>query len=216
MADARITERRNRFEIYNTIILAIATLSVAWCSYQSTLWNGIQTFRLAESNKYGRLSQQNVIQAGQRVTLDQSIIISFINAVIDKNDQRIKLILKGTGELSPIMSEWLQLYNTKDSTAPLHPMLMPAYRDLLNKRMAASEKLNEKANELFDQADKANRIADNYTLFTVLFSMVMFLGAIATKTTRPQVSIALVTFAGLICVFVLIILFSTMPITYKG
>ena len=215
MTDTITIERRNRFEIYNTIILAIATLSVAWCSYQSTLWNGIQTFRLAESNKYGRLSQQNVIQVGQRVALDQSIIISFINAVLDKNDQRVNLVLKGTGDLAPIMSEWLQLYNAKDSTAPLHPMLMPAYRELQKKRMSECDKLNEKAGELFVQADKANRIADNYTLFTVLFSMVMFLGAIATKAARPQIGIALIVFAGVICVFVLIVLFSTMPITYK-
>jgi hypothetical protein len=42
---------RNRLEINNTIILSIATLAITWCSYQTNLWNGIQTFNLAQSNK---------------------------------------------------------------------------------------------------------------------------------------------------------------------
>src|SRR5262245_57278387 len=42
-------ERRNkRFELYESIILSIAILGTAWSAYQAALWNGIQTFRLAE------------------------------------------------------------------------------------------------------------------------------------------------------------------------
>src|SRR6476659_7130860 len=106
--------RQIMLEIYNTIILAIATLSVAWCSYQSALWNGIQTFRLADSNKYGRLAQQKAIQAGQKIAMDEAVIITFTDAVLNKNQQRIDFILKGTGELSRVMSLWMKMYNARD------------------------------------------------------------------------------------------------------
>jgi hypothetical protein len=42
--DANIDRDRDRLEVYNTIMLAIATLAVAWCSYQASLWSGLQTF----------------------------------------------------------------------------------------------------------------------------------------------------------------------------
>src|SRR5205085_133793 len=53
----KLERMRNRVEINNTIILAIATLAITWCSYQSNLWSGIQTFKLAEANKLNRLAQ---------------------------------------------------------------------------------------------------------------------------------------------------------------
>jgi hypothetical protein len=35
--DANKDRERDRLEVYNTIMLAIATLAVAWCSYQAAL-----------------------------------------------------------------------------------------------------------------------------------------------------------------------------------
>ena len=77
MLNSLNTEKQKaRLEIYNTAILAIATLCAAWCSYQGSLWNGIQTFRLAESNKYSRLSQQILIRADQAKTMEETAIIT--------------------------------------------------------------------------------------------------------------------------------------------
>src|SRR5213596_1303881 len=84
---------RNRLEIYNTVILGIATLGVAWCSYQSTLCNGIQTFKLADSNKFNRLAQQKTLQAGQSFQLDESIASDFLVGVLEKKEDRVQFIL---------------------------------------------------------------------------------------------------------------------------
>src|SRR5215468_9437530 len=102
--------RENRLEIYNTIILAVATLCAAWCSYQGSLWNGIQTFRLADSNKYSRLAQQILIRSDQAKTMEESAFISFMDAVFDQDKKRIDYILKGLRpELSKILSDWMRL-----------------------------------------------------------------------------------------------------------
>jgi len=37
------------FELLVAVILGLATLDSAWSAYQSALWSGVQTFRLAES-----------------------------------------------------------------------------------------------------------------------------------------------------------------------
>jgi len=45
---SELEKTKRRFELYETIILSIAILGTAWSAYQAALWNGIQTFRLAE------------------------------------------------------------------------------------------------------------------------------------------------------------------------
>jgi hypothetical protein len=217
MADNTNTARqRNRFEVYNTIILAIATLSITWCSYQSSLWNGIQTFRLAESNKFNRLAQQQIIQAGQEKAMEESLIISFINAAYEKDQKMIDYILKGVRpELSKIMSDWLQANPFENLSAPRHPMVMPAYQELMDRRIGESKKMSEKAGEMFETAQRANTISDRYILLTVIFSMVMFLGAIATKLTRLQLGYTLVIISGLICIGCLIFLLFNMSTAHK-
>ena len=208
--------RRNRLEIYNTVILGIATLGVAWCSYQSSLWNGIQTFKLADSNKFNRLAQQKTLQAGQSFQLDEAVAGDFLVGVLENKQDRVQFILKGVRpELSKIMRDWLQLYSSHDSSAPLHPLVTPAYKNMLAKINAESEKLRQDGDQSYKEGNKANTTADRYSLLTVLFSTVMFLSAIATKAIRPGVHFTLVLFSGLICVFDLIALFFYMPIARK-
>ena len=207
---------RNRLEINNTIILSIATLAITWCSYQTNLWNGIQTFNLAQSNKFSRLAQQLAIQSGQRRQMDEAVIISFFDEAFYKKEDKIKYILRGVRpELSKIMSDWIQLHPFENPSAPFHPMVMPGYKELIEKDMAESEKSLAKAELLYEEANRANTISDRYSLLTVIFSMVMFLAAIGAKIIRVRLSFTLMIISGLVCIGVLILLFLYMPIASK-
>jgi len=207
---------RNRLEINNTIILSIATLAITWCSYQTNLWNGIQTFNLAQSNKFSRLAQQLAIQSGQRRQMDEAVIISFFDEAFYKKEDKIKYILRGVRpELSKIMSDWIQLHPFENPSAPFHPMAMPGYKELIEKDMAESEKSLAKAELLYEEANRANTISDRYSLLTVIFSMVMFLAAIGAKIIRIRLSFTLMIVSGLVCICVLILLFLYMPIASK-
>jgi hypothetical protein len=215
--DANKDRERDRLEVYNTIMLAIATLAVAWCSYQAALWNGIQTFRLAESNKYSRLAQQTLIQSGQNKAMEEAVIINFVDAVLNKDHGKIDYILKGVRpELANILNNWLQANPLERATAPRHPMVMPEYEELMGKRMEESAKMSLKADEAFRTAQAANLNGDRYSLLTVLLSMVMFLGAITTKLVRINVRILLTIISAIICIGVLIVVFFYLPVAHKG
>ena len=135
-SDQKLDRNRNRLEINNTLILSIATLAITWCSYQSNLWNGIQTFNLAESNKFGRKAQQQAIQSGQRKAMDEAIIITFVEDAFYKREDKIKYILRGVRpELSKILSDWMQMHPFENPSAPFHPMVMPGYENLMEKYM---------------------------------------------------------------------------------
>jgi hypothetical protein len=45
----------------------------------------------------------------------------------------------------------------------------------MEKRLSESEAMSKRAGEAFEAGRKANVHADSYSLFTVMFSMVMFL-----------------------------------------
>lgn len=207
---------RNKLEVSNTLILAVATLAITWCSYQNVLWNGIQTFRLGDSNKFARLAQQKTILTGQNRAMDEGIIISFVNAVIEKKQNIIDHALRGIRpELSRIMSAWLSSRPFENPSAFPHPMAMPEYLELVNKDMAEADNYSHQAEEARNAAQQANRNSDNYSLLTVVFGMVMFLGAVTSKITRVSLSFPAIIAAGIICLGALIFVFFQLPIASK-
>lgn len=210
-------KQKARLEIYNTIILAVATLCAAWCSYQGSLWNGIETFRLADFSNYSRVSQQMLIRSDQAKTMDEAAIISFMDAVLDKDKKRVDYMLKGLRpELSRVLSNWMQSNDLNDSTASRNPMLTTAYLELMKTRTDEVEKMNAKASEAFNGGNKANLISDTYSFLTVMFSTVMFLSAITTKLVRPFPSLLLLVISALICIAVLSVTIFSMPIAQRG
>jgi hypothetical protein len=210
-------EEQNRLEVYNTVLLAIATLAVAWCSYQGTLWSGIQTFRLAESNKYGRLSQQTMIQSGQSKAMEEAMMIDFINAAFNADDRKLNYILRGVRpELAHILSQWIQKRPFENESAPRHPMMMPEYDSLMQKRVSEAEKMSEQGQGLFTSAQQANLASDTYSLLTVIFSAVMFLGAITTKLVRNKPRLILTLVSLLLSLAGLIFIFFQLPVAVRG
>jgi len=214
--DHKLDRNRNRLEINNTLILAIATLAITWCSYQSNLWNGIQTFNLAQANMFSRDAQEQALESGQRKQMDEAIIITFYDDVFYKKEDKIKHILRGVRpELSKIMSEWKESNPFVNPSTPFHPMAMPGYKELIEKDMAETKSIRSKSEIAFEKAIRANTVSDRYSLLTVIFSMVMFLAAIGAKITRIRLSFTLIVVSGLVCIGVLILLFLYMPIATK-
>ena len=208
---------QNRLEAFNTILLAIATLAVAWCSYQGALWNGIQTFRLAELNKYGRLAQQKMIQSGQNKAMEEGVIITFVNAAFEKDTNKVNYILNGLRpELATILSNWLKSNPFEKASANRNPMVLPEYQGIMDARVKESEDLSAGGAEMYKQAQQANLNGDRYTFLTVMFSMVMFLGAVTTKLVRPVPRLTLTVISVIICVGSLVIVLFNMPIAHKG
>ena len=217
IGDNNSTHRKlDKLQVINTLILAIATLAITWCSYQGVLWNGIQTFKLGDSNKFARLSQQKTIVTGQNRAMDEAILIGFVKAAIEKNQNIVDYSLRGVRpELSKIMSEWLSSLPFENRTAYPHPMAMPEYIELMKKDMTEAEKLSQQAEGSRNEAQKANSNSDNYSLLTVVFSMVMFLGAITSKIAPPRLGLLNTIAAGIVCTGALVVLLFIMPIAAK-
>ena len=215
-AQKRTLKARNRLETANTIILGVVTLAVIWCSYQSHVWGSIQTFRLAESHKWYRMSHEKNLTTVQHAAMDENIVVGFVRDVTEKREDRVKFILEGIRpELSAILKGWLASQPLQNSTAPTHPMATKEYLDLLDNGFAEAKKYSTTAEWYYAQAEDADTLSDGYNLFAVIFSVLMFLVAITTKITQVRLGLTLVIFSGLTCIILLAVLFSSMPLAIK-
>src|SRR5438132_13346409 len=67
-------------DIGSAIVLALATIASAWCGYQSALWSGVQTFRLAAVSTAGREAAAQSMKALELRGLDASMFINYVEA----------------------------------------------------------------------------------------------------------------------------------------
>ncbi len=207
------TDQRTRLEIIGTVLLSIASLAVAWCTYQSTLWNGEQDFRMAEANFSYRKANEFTVLAAQQQERDASITLSFIDAVIENRQDKINYYLQRSHtHLASILTEWYKTNPLQNSSAPVNPLEMEGYQQLMRSAKTSSDSMMRKAEALWQEAKQSNTTSDIYTLFTVIFSLVVFLCAVGTKLTRIKVAYTSLIFASSIFLLTLILLIVTMPV----
>jgi hypothetical protein len=145
--------------------------------------------------------------------MEEVVIINFIDAAFGNDSSKVNYILRGVRpELANMLTNWLRSQPFERTSSPRHPMVMPEYELLMEKRSEESQKMSAKGQEMFNAAQEANKIGDNYSLLTVMLSMVMFLGAITTKLVRTMPRLVLTELSALIFIGVMILLFFFFPV----
>jgi len=209
----REQKRINRIEITGTVLLSIASLAVAWCSYQSNLWNGKQVFTLAESNLLYKHAQEKSAMLAQHQEIDAAVTINFMEAVLDNRPNRVDYYLRrARPEMAAVLNTWLSMDPLHNDQAPAHPLMMEEYKLLGGSMRAAVDSVNQQADLLWKQAQRFNKISDSYILYTVIFSLIMFFAALATKLTNEKIVITGLVFAVALCLASLLLLFFSMPL----
>jgi hypothetical protein len=195
------------------LLMAMATFGSSWCSYQAGLWNGIQTFKLADSTKMSRLASEGRMIAGQQRNLDEALFVEYARAVGENND-RLAKFFRGRlrPEFQPAVTAWLATRPLRNKNAPSSPFEMPEYR---SKASQAAKENQGAADTLHDAAQKANRTGDEYTLLTVLFTTALFSAGLVTGFDfRSKQWLA----AGLSFVFILfaVSILATLEVAHVG
>jgi hypothetical protein len=190
---------KRRVEIVEAVVLSLSILGTAWCAYQSTLWSGIQTFRLADANGRGRLAMQEQVLADQQRVLDGNIMLHFVEAVIENKPKVVEFYLqRARPELRAALQAWHDTKPWENPNAPLHPGATAEYLALHARTAEPSQRLRVEADQKMEEAGHANQTSDRYVMQTVLFASVLCFVGIASKFETLLVRIGLVSFASLI------------------
>ena len=171
-----------------TVILSFTVVATAWCSYQSTLWGGIQA---ASYNRAGGLrvkATRAMTTAGQRQIIDVGVFLRWVEAYA-QGDTRYATFLRERfrPEFRPAFEAWLASRPLKNPSAASTPFALPEYRVAL---LDSSQQYEEESVRLFDEGQRANQIGDRYMLDTVLFALALFFASSAQQGRHMRVRVA--------------------------
>jgi hypothetical protein len=206
-----------RFEIWEAVLLAAATVMVALAAFQSAKWNGVQADAYARASSARVESTRADTRAGQQTIIDVNTFTSWLNALaterrVDPNASRAAdgsyvpdpqqlsgfLYERFRAEFKTAADAWLALRPLENVNAPPTPFAMKEYQLAKSEEASRSQRQAEKFSA---EARTANRRSDDYVLVTILFASVLFFAGISSKmdTKRARVFLlgtGLVIFVG--------------------
>src|SRR6266576_3881256 len=188
MADPNPSQTRRRwFEPASAILMALATLSTAWCSYQSSKWNGQSGGFATEA---GRLNQKAALlhlEGNQVIGIQAKMFTEFIDAQMIGNDKLAHFYSdRFPPELRKAFDAWLAEKPFENPNADPHPFVPKLY-ETPGTREAADA--NTKAANNLEEARKAGNVSGQYLANTVLFAAVLFFASASGKFEQRRVRV---------------------------
>ncbi len=196
-------------EMISAAVLALATTASAWCAYQSTLWGGVQTFRLAAAARAGRESTHQSLAALQGRAFDGQMLIAYLE-VNGRGDQKMATFLhdRFRPEARKAVDAWLLTDPFNNPNAPKRPFEMAEY---VQPEAQEAKRFDDEENRMQNAAQQANESSDRYVLLTVLFASVLFFGGIGGTFRSDRLKAAVFVIAILLFVGTVIAV-ASMPI----
>ena len=205
-----ISDRRIRklSELWETIILSVATLATAWAGYQAGQWNSQQTAMNVQAQTLQLQSGVLEGRAGQLQLIDLAAFANWVNATTDGNQAKARLYeAQFREEFRPAFAAWLATDPLSDPDAPGSPFEMPEYRLRLADE---ATRLGLQAQGLNISAVEAGGIADRYTLSVVILAGALLLAGLASRFEWEELRVVVVA-AALIILLISVILIIWLP-----
>ena len=179
MSEESDSKTHKRIEIATTVLMGLIAIATAWSGFQATKWGGHMSNSYAAAGVARSNSVLASVTANQLTLLDIQLFVEWINAIAEDDVERYDFYFERMrDEAKPAMEAWLATEPRNNPDAPTSPFAMPEY--VLEKRLE-SEKLEEEAVALTQQALQANQNGDNYVMTTVILASGLFFSGIATR-----------------------------------
>jgi hypothetical protein len=175
--------RHNRAELVATIVLAVAAVATAWCSYQGARWRGEQAVETSRATAARIESSEASTRAGQLTQIDIATFSQWVDADVAGDPELAEFYRRRfRDEFQPAFESWIATRPLTNPDAPLTPFAMPEYEVEDAQR---ATRLNRMAGDRTNAAGDANERADQYFLAVVLFATALFFAGISGKV-RPR------------------------------
>ena len=168
-----------RFEPLALLLLSLATVGTAWCSFQAATWGGISQRLTNLSAASSRVAVTDQLQSYQLALLDVLLFSQHINARAISNEPLARFYSdRFRGEAKKAFDAWMATRPFENKDAPPHPFVTNLYQPLLLKEARTAEAESQR---LWNQAGEAGRTGRSYVLVTVLLASALFCGGTAAK-----------------------------------
>jgi hypothetical protein len=184
------------------VLMALATVSTAWCSYQSAAWTR-QTNRLMnESNALERRAALLEVQGSQALVVHASMFMQLLAAQHAGNEALANFYAERfPPDVKKAYEAWLAQKPFENRAADAHPFVPNLYQV---RGAAEATATRSDAAQRVVQAREAGNRSGQYLANTVLFATVLFFAGTAGKFEQPRVRLFAAAFGVALFVFAVI------------
>jgi len=159
--------------------MALATLSTAWCSFESAAWTRKSNRLMNEFNALERRAGLLTMQGMQQATIHTGMFMQALAAHQAGNDKLVNFYIERfPPELRKAYDAWLAEKPFENPNADPHPFVPNVY-EMRGSREAADA--SAKAANSQQEAGSAGSISGQYLANTVLFATVLFFANASAK-----------------------------------
>jgi hypothetical protein len=185
LTPANTSSKRALFEPVALVLLSLATVGTAWCSYQAASWGGVSQRTMNMSAAASRRGVADQLQAYQVALLDVLLFSQHINARASSNEALSRFYSdRFRGEAKTAFVAWMATQPFENANAPAHPFVTNLYKPRL---LGEAQLAEDESQRLWQQAGEAGRTSRSYVLVTVLLATVLFCSGTASKFELPWI-----------------------------
>jgi hypothetical protein len=184
------------------LLMALATLSTAWCSYQSAAWTRQSNRLMNEFNALERRAGLLTVQGMQQATIHTGMFMQALAAHQAGNDKLVNFYVERfPPELRKAYDAWMAQKPFENPNADPHPFVPKLY-ETPGTREAADA--NAKAANSLEEARKAGSVSGQYLANTVLFAAVLFFASASSRFEQRRVRVVAFAFAVSVFLFAVV------------
>jgi len=182
--------------------MALATLSTAWCSFESAAWTRKSNRLINEFNALERKAGLQTMQGMQQATIHTAMFMQLLAAQQAGNEKLVNFYVERfPPDVRKAYDAWMAEKPLQNPNADPHPFVPNLY-EMRGSREAADA--STKAAKSQREAGSAGSISGQYLANTVLFATVLFFANAAAKFEQRRVRVVAFIFAVAVFVFALL------------
>jgi hypothetical protein len=195
-------EKKKWVEPVAALLMALATLSTAWCGYESAAWTRQSNRLMNEFNTLERRAGLLTLQGMQQATIQTGMFMQALAAHQAGNDKLLNFYVERfPPELRKAYDAWMAQKPFENPNADPHPFVPKLY-ETPGTREAADA--NARAANSLEEARKAGTVSGQYLANTVLFAAVLFFANASSRFEQRRVRIVAFSFAIAVFLFTVV------------
>jgi len=190
-------EKKRWVEPVTALLMALATLSTAWCSYHSAAWTRKSNRLMNEFNSLERRAGLHTMQGMQQATIHTAMFMQLLAAQHAGNEKLANFYVERfPPDVRKAYDAWMAQKPFENPNADAHPFVPNLY-EVRGTREAAEA--NAQAASSLKASRNASSVSGQYLANTVLFATVLFFASASGKFEQRRVRV--VAFAFAVAVF---------------
>ena len=195
-------EKKKWVEPVTALLMALATLSTAWCSYQSAAFTRKSNRLMNEFNALERKAGLLSIQGIQQATIHTTMFMQMLAAQQAGNEKLANFYVERfPPDARKAYDTWLAERPFENPNADPHPFVPKLY-DVRGTREPAE--MNSTAARRLQEARSAGNVSGQYLANTVLFATMLFFASASGKFEQRRVRAVAFAFAVAVFLFAVV------------